>query len=459
MSHSFYVAGVPEANLSETLKALPFADLVVDAEEHDGGWPETAHVYQDNVSVRAIETAMNGDTLQVRIMAHSSPDDFALAAAITDHVASKYGKQVQPEDNESMPVERWREEYGPKWQRELAETYMQMLVNRYKDPEIDLIRMFGTRSEFHVGPRLMEPLLADPDNFPTNFFDRVRRLNYLDKEDVFGPSLLAAGQQGTNKQAVFSVLGPDVMTALSSQATFVVLRHGDLVPSNDDDGQTIVTFDDFAEIAGDSLTWLGDGVALTPNYQAAEWQAILDAAKSKARDMFDDPELLSDAEEPSDGVATAAGGDSLLGIDEKQWDIIAHSVVAVFVLTAGADGEVDKKEIGAFQKKLVEGLTGVAEGEIMTLAVLKAATNLEERLMSFNQQGAESMAGLIIMARQIVEAAVDEEKATAFSKALYDMAKSVAEASGGGFLGMGSKIGKEEEAVLDGIKLMLGLDS
>ena len=169
MSHSFYIAGVAEASLSETLKALPFEDLVVESKEYDGGWPDIAHVFQDNVSVRAVETAMNGDTLQVRIMAHSSPDDFALAAAITDHIASKYGKQVEPEDNESMPVERWREEYGPEWQRELARTYMQMLVSGYSNPERGVMKIWGTRTEFHVGPRLMEPLLADPDNFSTNF--------------------------------------------------------------------------------------------------------------------------------------------------------------------------------------------------------------------------------------------------------------------------------------------------
>ena len=456
MSHSFYVAGVAEASLSDTLRALPFENLVVEPTEYDGDWPDIAHIYQDNVSVRAIETAMNGGTLQVRIMAHSSPDDFALAAAITDHVASKYGKQVQPEDNESMPVERWREAYGPEWQRETARTYLQMLVSGYKDPGRGLMKMWGTRSEFHVGPRLMEPLLADPENFSENFFDRVRRLNYLDKEDVFGPSLLAAGQEGTSKQAVFSVLGENVMTALSSQATFVVLRHGGF-GSTDDDGQTVVTFDDSAEIAGDSLTWLGDGVALTPNYLGAQWQAILDAAKPKATGLFDDPKLLRDAEESNDGLAE--GDDPLFGIDDKLWDIIAQSVVAVFVLTAGADGEIDKEEIAAFQKKLVEGLVGVPEGEIMAVAAVKTAATLEERLSTLGQLGPEDAAGSIVLARRIVEAAVGEEKATSFARALYDIAEAVAMASGGGFLGMGNKIGKEEKAMLNGIRQLLKLES
>ena len=64
-----------------------------------------------------------------------------------------------------------------------------------------------------------------------------------------------------------------------------------------------------------------------------------------------------------------------------------------------------------------------------------------------------------MLARQIVDAAVGEEKATSFAEALYDMAESVAEASGGGFLGMGSKIGKEEKVMLSGIRKLLHLDS
>ena len=318
MSHSFYIHGVGDARLDETLAALPFDDLVTDAQNDDGSWPEIAHIHQDKVSVRAIETAMAGGTLQVRIMANSSPDDFGLAAAIVDHVAGKFGKDIEPEDNASMSLEQWRETYGPDWQRQHAIEYLQMLVGMYKDPDRGgNLRMWGTNAEFEVGPRLMEPLLEDPENFSKNFFARFRRLNYLHQEDVFGPSLLAIKQKDSDKQAVFSVLGQDVVTALSNQAAFIVMNHADIDELKDNDGSTTITFDDFAEIAGDTLTWLGDGVAVTPPYQRDDWQKLLAAAEQRATDFFDHPHLLRDADEGRDNGQAGAGGDGPLGIAEQ----------------------------------------------------------------------------------------------------------------------------------------------
>ena len=462
MSHSFYIGNVGDASLSQTLEALPFDDLIVEPQNPNGGWPEIAHVYQDGVSVRAIETAMEGDRLQVRIMAYSSPDDFALAAAITDQVASQFGKEIEPEDNESMSVDRWREEYGLEWQREQAKTYLQMLVSMYTSDRHDgVLRMWGTRQEFLVGPRVMDPLLADPDNFSKNFFERVRRLNYLEREDVFGPSLLAAREEGSGKQAVFCVLGEDVPTALSSQAAFVVLNHAGLGSEREDDGQTTLTFDDFADIAGDSLTWLGDGVALTPAYQGDAWQTIIDAAKTKQTGFFDRPELLRDpSEDEGNGSASPAGDDAApFGISNEHWELLAHSVIAVFLIIAGADGTVDKKEVQAFQKNLLAGVLGVGECEIIPVAFMKAAEGLEQRLSEISQMGGENIAGLVAASRQIVEAGAGAEKAAVFAKALYDMAESIAMASGGGFLGMGSKVGKEEKVVLNGLRQLLQLDT
>lgn len=463
MSHSFYIRDVGEASLSQTLEALPFNDLVVEPQSPNGGWPELAHIYQEGVSVRAIETALEGGTLQVRIMAYSSPDDFALAAAITDHVASQFGAIIEPEDNEAMDVERWRELYGSDWQLEQSKTYIQMLVSMYVGAEDGrLSRIWGTRQEFVVGPRLMGPLLQDPDNFSENFFSRVRRLNYLDREDVFGPSLLAARQEGSGKQAVFAVLGEDVPTALSSQAAFIVLNHAGLGSDSKDDGQTTLTFDDFADIAGESLTWLGDGVALTPAYQGDAWQAILDAAKSKQTGLFDRPELLTDpAEDQGESQAGASGDDddAPFGIDNEHWELLAHSVVAVFLMVAGADGTVDKKEVQAFQKKLVEGVLGVGECEIMPIAFMKSAAGLDQRVSDIGQMGGENIAGLVAASRQIVRAGAGDDKAAVFANALYDLAEAVAKASGGGLFGISSKIGKEEKIVLNGLRQLLQLDA
>ncbi len=457
MSHSFYIKDVADASLSATLAALPFDDLVVDAQDDAGGWPELAHVYQDNVSVRAIETAMEDGTLQVRIMANSSPDDFALAAAITEQVASVHDRPIEPEDNSEMPLEQWRSEYGGEWQKEQSTAYLQMLVNMYRDPEREgVLRMWGTPRELHVGPRMMDELLEDPQNFSAAFFERFRRLNYLDREDVFLPSLMAARQEETGKQAVFSVLSEGVPTALSSAAAFVVLNHGDADNEADGDGQTIVTFDAFAEIAGDALTWLGDGLALTPAIEGEAWTALLRAARVHNVGLFDRPELLRDPEEGEHG--SADGDDGGLGISADHWEIVAHAPIAVFLLTAGADGTVDKKEIDAFRKKLVEGVAAVGQSEIMAAALMKAATSMDQRLMDLGKQSPENMARLIAASRQVVANGAGAEQAERYATGLYAIAEAVASASGG-FFGFGSKIGKEERVVLDGLRRLLQIDA
>jgi hypothetical protein len=461
VSHSFYIRGVDDASLQQTIEALPFDDLVVTEQTQlNGGWPEIAHIYQDNVSVRAIETAMEGDMLQVRVMAYSSPEDFQLAAAIVDHVASKFDKEIEPEDNESMSVDRWREEFGEEWQREQARTYLQMLVSMYKGGRYDgNMKMWGTRQELEVGPRLMEPLLRDPDNFTSNFFDRFRRLNYLDREDVFGPSLLAVSEKGSDKQAVFSVLGDQCVTALSNQAVFVALTHDDPDSADAERAQTVLTFDDFVDVAGDSLTWLGDGLAVTPQYVGEQWQALVAAAQEKKTGFFDNPGLLRDPEEttpPPTNGAVEDGGDTF-GIPEDHWHIVAHSVVATFLSIATADGSVDKKELAEFQRKIVQGAVGMSGSEIMPRAMMQAAIGFEERLQDITQREATEIAQLIAASRQIVAQHAGEEHAEAFARALYEMAESIASASGG-FFGFGSKIDKNEKMILDGLKRLLQLD-
>ncbi len=458
MSHSFYIHDVGNASLRKTLDAIPFDNLVVDAEHGDEGWPQLAHVFQDNVSVRSIETAMDDSTLQVRIMANSSPDDFRLASAIVEQVAGAFDKPVEPEDNEAMPLQRFREEYGAKWQESQAKTYLQMLVGMYRDgaAEGGVLRMWGTRREFHAGPRVMEPLLRDPENFSKNFFDRFRRLNYLDRQDVYVANLMAASEKGTGRQAVFSVLGQDVPTALSSQAKFVVMNHRGPDGGDEDAGQTIIPFDDFAEIAAESLTWLGDSMAVTPAYSPEAWQALLASASSHAIGFFDRPDLLENSADAEDDH----GADSIgpHGIAEAHWEILAHAPLAVFMVVAGADGEVDKKEIAAFQKKLVEGVVGASDSAIMQLALVRASSDLEQRLGNLSQQKPDDLARLIASSRQVVSAGAGADEAAAYATALYAIGEAVASASGGGLFGFGSKIGKEERAVLDGIRTLLQLD-
>jgi len=127
-------------------------------------------------------------------------------------------------------------------------------------------------------------------------------------------------------------------------------------------------------------------------------------------------------------------------------------------LTASADGKVDKKEIAAFQSEMMKGAVVAGDSEVMQRAIVQAAIGIEKRFAYVGQMQGEEVAALVAGSRQVVEQALGDREAAAYARALYDIAEAIAKASGG-FLGFGSKVGKEEEMVLDSLRKLLELDA
>ena len=454
MSFSFYVRRVPEVSLKDTLAAVAIPNLVVDCDVPKQGWPALAHIHQDRVSVRSIETAFEKGSLQVRIMSASSLDDYSLAAALVDAVATRHGVQVESEDSEPLPLTDWRARYGAEWQQEQCDALLDMVVRMYQKDK-QTMRMFGTRAEFQVGRRVMEPLLLDPANLRERFFAAFRRRNYLEHEDVYGPSLMRVSVKPSGKDALLAVLGPGVVTALSTEAGFVVLT--------DQKESLNLPFDDFVAAAGDALTWIDDGTALTPSYAPEAWQRLVAAARPKAvKDFAERPDLLREPEAKTQANAattttttttTADEPKGELGLTESQWTAIAAAPVIVFMLVAAADGQVDARELSAFGKKLTESLA--SPGRVMKGAVTRALPNLAFLTEKLAESGVERMAGLLVAARQMVDETVGRGEGHRFASALYALGESVASASGGGFFGLGNKISAEERVILGGLKELL----
>lgn len=451
MSHSFYVHRVPEVSLKDTLTAMAIPNLVASCDVPERGWPALAHIYQDRVSVRAIETAFEKGSLQVRIFSASSPDDYALAAALVDAVATKHAAQVKSEDSETLALSDWRARYGTEWQQEQCQALLGMVVRMYEKDK-GTMRMFGTTVEFQAGRRVMEPLLADRANLPERFFAAFRRRNYLEHEDVYGPSFIRVRTKHAGKDALLAVLGPGVVTALSTDASYVVLT--DLNESLN------LPFDDFAAAAGDTLSWIDDGTALTPSYTPEAWQRLVAAARPKAvKDFAERPDLLRESERKQEAEPTAAATTEPkdapkdeLGLTERQWTAIAAAPVIVFMLVAAADGKADAKEISAFGKKLTENLA--SGSRVMKGAVMRAAPNLQLLIEKLTETGVEGMAGLLVAARQMVDETLGRGEGHRFASALYALGESVASASGG-FFGFGNKISAEERVILNGLKKLL----
>jgi len=144
------------------------------------------------------------------------------------------------------------------------------------------------------------------------------------------------------------------------------------------------------------------------------------------------------------------------GISAAHWAIIENAPVAAFLLVAGADGKVDRKELKVFARRVTAGLVGSDASPIMSSAVQRASDGLEDRLAQFSTKSAKELVRLVAVSRHAVSQDAGEEAADAFAKSLYSMAYQVAQASGG-LLSLGSKIDRNEKMVLEGLQRILKL--
>lgn len=135
-------------------------------------------------------------------------------------------------------------------------------------------------------------------------------------------------------------------------------------------------------------------------------------------------------------------------------NIIAQAPFVIFYLVSAADGNVDKKEIEAFQgqclalalglKSLVgEGVQGIF---VQYLGDMQAVMSRVVAELASAEGAVESLKRI----RGAVDDSYPESEALAIKKFLFQIGHQIASASGG-FLGFGSKVSKEEKAVLTAI--------
>ncbi len=149
-----------------------------------------------------------------------------------------------------------------------------------------------------------------------------------------------------------------------------------------------------------------------------------------------------------EAAAGAGGGFATVGVDHAA---LARGPVLVFLMVAGADGKVDEKEIGTFQGLVAN--SELAPGEIFQSMLRNAMENFEQ---IFNEiTGAEAAPPvLFVELLQALETCPPEEALLA-RQGLYALGHAIASASGGGFLGMGSKISRSEKKALGLLERLL----
>jgi hypothetical protein len=142
------------------------------------------------------------------------------------------------------------------------------------------------------------------------------------------------------------------------------------------------------------------------------------------------------------------------GLSEGDWDVLSMGFLACFLLVAAADGKVDKKEMEAFGG-IVRALSESAPLSLVFNAASRIPDNMHRLWPAVTARGARPPQ-MVLDAVELGAAKLGDEDFVVYRKIAMSIAVKTAEAEGGGLFGLGSKISKDEQKVLDGLKALLG---
>jgi hypothetical protein len=141
-------------------------------------------------------------------------------------------------------------------------------------------------------------------------------------------------------------------------------------------------------------------------------------------------------------------------LTDDETERLVGAPFAVLALVAGADGQVDRKEIKRFEQ-MIGAASGASEprfGELMQIAV----KTCDAWLVRLNAGEIDGEARLRDVAT-LLATRLDPPAAEAFRLGLVSMGERIADASGGGLLGFGKRTASQEAAVLSKIRQILGV--
>ena len=205
------------------------------------------------------------------------------------------------------------------------------------------------------------------------------------------------------------------------------------------DGAPVPT-DEFLRVMGERVESAGPRIYV-PLFKYSEAPEILSAlAAAAAAGNFGAP-----------GGGAGGGAVATVGVDHAA---LARGPVLVFLMVAGADGKVDEKEIGTFQGLVAN--SELAPGAVFGAMLRNALGNFEQIFTEITAADAAPPV-LFLELLQALEACPPEEGMLA-RQGLYALGHAIASASGGGFMGLGSKISRSEKKALQLLQKLLAVN-
>jgi len=279
MSTSFWINNAKDLGYHDMIRRVSEKDLRLKEETELGGslqWPEgQLHFYIDNLSCRPIEITYDGDLFQIRILQASSIADYELALKFVVAAAEATEGTIDTENEGRLTLNAFQKKYDLKWCQAHMQRMLEMLIEMYEHKS-SRITLSGCKCDLKIGPRFMNQVLQDPENFSKNFFERFRRLQYLENEDIFIAAVITVSdKENPYKEAKVAVLAEAVATALSISADVIAIR-------NQEGHYLNLRTDEFINLLGEDAFWLSEELLITKSYQGRDFEQLWSKAESLA---------------------------------------------------------------------------------------------------------------------------------------------------------------------------------
>jgi hypothetical protein len=440
MSFSFHLNNIPNLTLSPLVTQPGLSDLRFlegyPAAQADH-WPQGfTYIYQDQVTARSVEVQYDGARFEVRIFTASAPEDYALAVKLVAAVAKAAHAAIVPEGAQPLSLVEFNREYDASWIMGHCHHGLNAVFDVFADSLEKGHQISGVTGLMTIGPKIFTQMNAVGDEVAKTFFYRLKKLNYINQQDIYQSDLVVVKDDTSNTHLRLAAYGEGVETLLCDKNTVVGLSTGE-------SSMIKVALTDMPGLLGDKALWLSEEILLLPALQGDQWEALIEAAlfvtiEDLAPYSYDPQNDPFEDKTPPVKVNTGS-------LTPEQKDKLAYAPMVVFCLVAGADQKIDAKEINTFQRELVTSLT--TDSATLQPILIDAISEFKPRISHLLNDGVD-IQNLLVEIVELLDGSLSVKEAMSFKLSLLRMATKVAEASGGVLGVFGDKICKAEKQVL-----------
>jgi hypothetical protein len=449
MSYSFHLNDARNLKYTDLVAKSGITDLkFVEGypQPQNDKWPiGFTYIYRDKVTARSVEVEYDGNLFQVRIFTASSAQDYALAVDLVGAVAQLCNARILPEDQDPLSLDEFKQYFDDQWMTFHSNSSINAVLNVFGKSLEKGHQVSGVTGLMTIGSNIYEQIMEVPEQAADAFFYRLKKLNYINDEDVFQSPLMVVHDESSNTSLRLASWGEGVETLLYDMNTVVGLSTGE-------SSMIKVALKSLPQLLGDKAQWVSEELLLVPAMKGDQWQAFLEEAHVVAIEDLT-PYSFDPQDDPfADNAQAIETNSGALTADEM--NLLVYAPIVVFCLVAGADRKIDSKEINAFQRELVKGVA--TESEALQAAMIEAIADFKPLVNHLLNDGIDINKTLVDIV-SLLDNRLPSKEALSFKVSLLRIGTKVAEASGG-YLGMfGDKVCKAEKQVLAEMAVLFGL--